>query len=154
MEYSKEVYCAESYLPSWCVVGAASVRVSNELGAGRPDPARLAAKCAMAVAVTLMTCIAVILLSLHSILPFILTSDPLVVRGTQQVLPILAALLIGDGLNAVLAGVIRGCGRQAIGNPPCHACCMPDVHQNMADCHAMSAHAAPITPSMSRSNYL
>ena len=76
----------------------------------------------MAVALTLMACIAVILISLHNVLPLILTSDPLVVQGVQQVLPIVAVLLIGDGLNAVLAGVIRGCGRQATGvchHPPC-----------------------------------
>ena len=91
------------------------MRVSNELGAGQPLPAALAAKCAMALALGLMSCIAVILISLHNVLPLILTSDPLVVRGTQQVLPIVAVLLIGDGLNAVLAGVIRGCGRQATG---------------------------------------
>lgn len=79
----------------------------------------------MAVALTLMACIAVILTSLHNVLPLILTSDPLVVQGVQQVLPIVAVLLIGDGLNAVLAGVIRGCGRQATGVWDHSACFHP-----------------------------
>ncbi|DBA93746.1 hypothetical protein WJX82_004690 [Trebouxia sp. C0006] len=97
------------------LAGAASVRVSNELGAGRPAAARLAAQSAAVLALTLMAGCAVLLASLHRVLPLIITSDPAVVEGTQRVVPIVAYMLIGDGVNAVLAGVVRGCGQQAKG---------------------------------------
>ena len=101
------------------VAGAASVRVSNELGAGRPAAARLAAQSAAVLALTLMAGCAVLLASLHRVLPLIITSDPAVIEGTQRVVPIVAYMLIGDGVNAVLAGVVRGCGQQAKGVHPC-----------------------------------
>ena len=101
--------------------GAASVRVSNELGAGRPAAARLAAQSAAVLALTLMACIAVLLAALHRVLPLIITSDPAVIDGTQRVVPIVAYMLIGDGVNAVLAGVVRGCGQQVKGvHVTCH----------------------------------
>jgi len=34
---------------------------------------------------------------------------------TAQATPMLAASLVGEGANTVLAGVLRGCGRQKIG---------------------------------------
>jgi Na+-driven multidrug efflux pump len=34
---------------------------------------------------------------------------------TSQAVPMLAVSLIGEGANTVLAGVLRGCGRQKIG---------------------------------------
>ncbi|DBA65942.1 TPA: hypothetical protein ACH3X2_002966 [Trebouxia sp. C0005] len=97
------------------LAGAASVRVSNELGANRPAAARLAAQSAAVLALTLMAGCAVLLASLHRVLPLIITSDPAVIEGTQRVVPIVAYMLIGDGVNAVLAGVVRGCGQQAKG---------------------------------------
>lgn len=97
------------------LAGAASVRVSNELGAGRPAAARLAAQSVAVLALSLMAGIAVLLASLHRLLPLVITSDPAVIDGTQHVIPIVAYMLIGDGMNAVLAGVVRGCGQQAKG---------------------------------------
>lgn len=108
------------------VAGAASVRVSNELGANRPAAARLAAQSAAVLALTLMAGCAVLLASLHRVLPLIITSDPAVIEGTQRVVPIVAYMLIGDGVNAVLAGVVRGCGQQAKGVHPCIAMLFPD----------------------------
>lgn len=95
--------------------GAASVRVSNELGAGRPAAARLAAQSVAVLALTLMAAIAVLLASLHRVLPLVITSDPAVLDGTQRVIPIVAYMMIGDGMNACMSGVVRGCGQQAKG---------------------------------------
>mmetsp|Transcript_36261 Transcript_36261/g.107068 ORF Transcript_36261/g.107068 Transcript_36261/m.107068 type:complete len:165 (-) Transcript_36261:27-521(-) len=41
--------------------------------------------------------------------------DPEVVQLTSQAVPMLAVSLVGEGANTVLAGVLRGCGRQKIG---------------------------------------
>lgn len=38
-----------------------------------------------------------------------------VVRAAGRVFPLLAAALPGDGMNAVLGGVLRGAGRQTLG---------------------------------------
>ena len=95
--------------------GAASVRVSNELGAGRPAAARLAAQSVAVLALSLMAGIAILLASLHRVLPLVITSDPAVIDGTQRVIPIVAYMLIGDGMNACMSGVVRGCGQQAKG---------------------------------------
>ena len=95
--------------------GAASVRVSNELGAGQPAAARLAAQSVAVLALSLMAGIAVLLASLHRVLPLVITSDPAVIDGTQRVIPIVAYMLIGDGMNACMSGVVRGCGQQAKG---------------------------------------
>lgn len=95
--------------------GAASVRVSNELGAGRPAAARLAAQSVAVLALSLMAGIAILLAALHRLLPLVITSDPAVIYGTQRVIPIVAYMLIGDGMNACMSGVVRGCGQQAKG---------------------------------------
>lgn len=115
--------------------GAASVRVSNELGAGRPVAARLAAQSAAVLALSLMAFIAVLLALLHRVLPLIITSDPDVIDGTQRVVPIVAYMLIGDGVNAVLAGVVRGCGQQVKGM---HCSLLTAIQQ--VHCVAFAAH--------------
>lgn len=40
---------------------------------------------------------------------------PQVIRLTSFAVPALAISLVGEGANTVLAGVLRGCGRQKIG---------------------------------------
>ena len=62
-----------------------------------------------------MAGIAVLLASLHRVLPLVITSDPAVIDGTQRVVPIVAFMLIGDGMNACMSGVVRGCGQQVKG---------------------------------------
>ena len=89
--------------------------MSNELGAGRPAAARLAAQSVAVLALSLMAGIAVLLASLHRVLPLVITSDPAVIDGTQRVVPIVAYMLIGDGMNACMSGVVRGCGQQVKG---------------------------------------
>ncbi|KAF8695482.1 hypothetical protein HU200_037450 [Digitaria exilis] len=70
-----------------------STRVSNELGAGQPHTARLAAR-----VVVCMT-----------------FSEKEVVTYIARMLPVLAVSFFVDGLNGSLSGVITGCGKQKIG---------------------------------------
>jgi Na+-driven multidrug efflux pump len=42
-------------------------------------------------------------------------SDPAVVSRCLGVLPALSCLVVLDGANAALSGVLRGCGRQKLG---------------------------------------
>ena len=88
--------------------GAASTRVSNMLGEGRPDAARLAALIA-----TLLTLVAsggivtAVLLSRQQ-LGHVFSTDAAVIALGASVLPILGAALLGDGANGVLAGAVAG----------------------------------------------
>jgi MATE family multidrug resistance protein len=62
-----------------------------------------------------MIIFALVLMLTRDWLGIIFSSDPEVVRLTSFAVPTLALSLIGEGANTVLAGVLRGCGRQNIG---------------------------------------
>lgn len=85
--------------------GAVSTRVSNALGEGRPDAARIAALTA-----TLLTLVAsgivvtAVLLTRHQ-LGHIFSTDAAVIALGASVLPIVGACVLGDFANEVLAGV-------------------------------------------------
>lgn len=84
------------------------MRVSNSLGAGRPRSARRAT----AVSLLLTCCLeaaagGVTVLTRHS-LPYLFTDVSAVVELTAGLLPIFALSLPGDGVNAVLQGLLRG----------------------------------------------
>ncbi|GAX82606.1 hypothetical protein CEUSTIGMA_g10032.t1 [Chlamydomonas eustigma] len=95
--------------------GAASTRVGNELGAGRPRMAWLNTQVSVLMGTTSMIFFAALLLVFRNQLGMLFTSDPEVIMLTSQATPMLAASLVGEGANTVLAGVLRGCGRQKIG---------------------------------------
>ncbi|CAM6117234.1 unnamed protein product [Calypogeia fissa] len=101
-------------IPLGCCV-AASIRVSNELGANRPDKAKLAANVALSLAM-LDGCIVfvAIMLSRH-FLGHAFTNVEGVLDYVAEVTPFLACLTFMDAVQYVGSGVIRGCGRQAIG---------------------------------------
>ncbi|KAF8779271.1 hypothetical protein HU200_002952 [Digitaria exilis] len=72
---------------------AISTRVSNELGAGRPQAARLAVRVVL----------------------FLAVSDGEVVRYVARMMLVIAVTIFFDGIMTVLSGVARGCGWQRIG---------------------------------------
>ena len=87
-----------------CCAGAASTRVSNELGAGCPLAAKKAALVASLLALCLMTGFAAMVFAGRWGIAAILTSDTEVQKAVAAVLPILALAIIGDGQNACLSG--------------------------------------------------
>lgn len=95
--------------------GAASTRVGNELGAGRPRLAWLNTQVSVLLGTVSMIVFAAVLMLFRFELGALFSSDPEVVLLTAQAVPMLAVSLIGEGANTVLAGVLRGCGRQRIG---------------------------------------
>lgn len=94
---------------------AVNTCVSNALGSGRGARAsRVAAAgitCALAVQATLATGLS---LGGRNLITLI-TSDPGVAALAAQTLPVLSVLVFFDGINAVLSGVLRGSGEQAVG---------------------------------------
>ncbi|PWZ55133.1 Protein DETOXIFICATION 16 [Zea mays] len=94
---------------------SASTRVSNELGAGQPEAARLAARVVVCMTLCGGVVLAAIMILLRNIWGYAYSSEEDVVAYIARMLPILAVSFFVDGLNGSLSGVIIGCGKQKIG---------------------------------------
>ncbi|KAL6562242.1 Protein DETOXIFICATION 37 [Orobanche gracilis] len=92
---------------------AASVRVSNEIGAGHPKSA------AFSVVVVTFVCFAVaaaeaaIVLSQRHVISYVFTGGETVAEAVSELCPFLAVTLLLNGVQPVLSGVAVGCGWQA-----------------------------------------
>ncbi|XP_021292586.1 protein DETOXIFICATION 16-like [Herrania umbratica] len=94
---------------------AVSTRVSNELGAGKPQAARLAVKIVVLLAVSEGLSLSIIAVALRGTLGYLYTNEEEVVRYLASVMPVLALSNFMDGIQGVLSGTARGCGWQKIG---------------------------------------
>ncbi|KAG8638767.1 hypothetical protein MANES_14G060800v8 [Manihot esculenta] len=94
---------------------AVSTRVSNELGAGRPDAACLAVRIVIFLAVAESLSLGLALVAARNVWGFLYTNEKEVVRYLASVLPVLALSNFMDGMQAVLSGTARGCGWQKLG---------------------------------------
>jgi MATE family multidrug resistance protein len=92
-----------------------SARVGNFLGAGRPLAARRAARVGAAAAAASQGALAAAALAARRSLGFAFTADPAVAAAAAPVVAVMAVCMVGDGVNAVLGGALRGAGRQALG---------------------------------------
>ncbi|KFK36328.1 hypothetical protein AALP_AA4G108600, partial [Arabis alpina] len=95
--------------------GAASTRVSNELGAGNPNMAKLAVRVVISIAIVESILVGSVLILIRKIWGFAYSSDPQVVTYVASMFPILALGHCLDSFQTVLSGVARGCGWQKIG---------------------------------------
>lgn len=94
---------------------AVSIRVSNELGAGRPEAARLATRVVMLIAFSLGISEGLVMVLARNLLGYAYSNEKEVAMYTARLMPILAVSTLFDCLQCVLSGVVRGCGRQKIG---------------------------------------
>ncbi|XP_074566876.1 protein DETOXIFICATION 40-like [Curcuma longa] len=92
---------------------AASVRVSNELGAGNPKSAAFSVVVVTAMSFILSVIMAIIVLALRDYLGYAFTGGETVGRAVSDLCPLLAAAIILNGIQPVLSGVAVGCGWQA-----------------------------------------
>ncbi|KAI3836137.1 hypothetical protein MKX03_028116, partial [Papaver bracteatum] len=95
--------------------GAVSTRVSNELGAGHPDAARLAVQVVFVLAATEGILIGIIMVLIRHIWGSVFSNEKEVVDYVALMMPILAVSNFLSGLQVVLSGTVRGCGWQKIG---------------------------------------
>ncbi|KAI3942840.1 hypothetical protein MKW92_049249 [Papaver armeniacum] len=99
-----------------CGISAAlSTRVSNELGAGRPQAARLAVCSVMIIALIELVILSVGLFACRNIMGYAYSNDKEVVDYVTDMVPLICLSVIMDSLQGVLSGVARGCGWQHIG---------------------------------------
>ncbi|MQM07075.1 hypothetical protein Taro_039910 [Colocasia esculenta] len=94
---------------------AVSTRVSNELGAGHPQAARLAVIVVVCMAVAEGFLVAVVTVLVRGIWGYLYSSEEEVVKYVTIMLPVIATSNFMDGIQCVLSGALRGCGRQKIG---------------------------------------
>uniref|UniRef100_A0A0E0JJB1 Protein DETOXIFICATION n=1 Tax=Oryza punctata TaxID=4537 RepID=A0A0E0JJB1_ORYPU len=94
---------------------AASVRVSNELGAGNPKGARLVVGVALSVILCSAVLVSVTLLALRHFIGIAFSNEEEVINYVTRMVPVLSISVITDSLQGVLSGVSRGCGWQHLG---------------------------------------
>jgi MATE family multidrug resistance protein len=90
---------------------AATTRVGNLIGEGRPRRAQTAAWISLAMGASVMTLSAVAFVTCRHLLPRIYTDDGTVIGLAAGILPIAAAFQVFDGTQVVGTGVLRGMGR-------------------------------------------
>ncbi|XP_019707049.1 protein DETOXIFICATION 12 isoform X2 [Elaeis guineensis] len=94
---------------------AASTRVSNELGAGNPQRARLAVRVVMFIAVTEAILVSGTVFALRPILGYAYSNEEEVINYVKEMVPLVCVSVTTDSLQGVLSGIARGCGWQHIG---------------------------------------
>nr|CAD1841091.1 unnamed protein product [Ananas comosus var. bracteatus] len=105
-------------ISGWCVHdlgrfnAAASVRVSNELGAGNPKSAAFSVLVVTVLSSIISVILAIVILCLRNYISYIFTEGETVARAVSDLCPLLAVTLILNGIQPVLSGVAVGCGWQ------------------------------------------
>ncbi|KAG2584340.1 hypothetical protein PVAP13_6KG369800, partial [Panicum virgatum] len=90
-------------------------RVSNELGAGRPQAARLAAWVVVLLALMVAAIGGLVMVLVRNLWGYAYSSDERVIKYIARMLPLLAVSFLFDCVQVCFQGAIRGYGRQKIG---------------------------------------
>ncbi|XP_024021600.1 protein DETOXIFICATION 14 [Morus notabilis] len=94
---------------------AVSTRVSNELGAGNAQAARIATFVAILLTIIETSIISTSLFASRRVFGYCFSNEEKVVDLVKAMAPLVCVSVILDGLQGVLSGVARGCGWQHIG---------------------------------------
>uniref|UniRef100_M8BTE3 Protein TRANSPARENT TESTA 12 n=1 Tax=Aegilops tauschii TaxID=37682 RepID=M8BTE3_AEGTA len=92
-----------------------STRVSNELGAGHPEAAKLATRVVMYMALSVGLVLALTMVLLRNVWGYLYSNEQEIVTYISRMLPILGISYLIDGLHSSLSGVLTGSGKQNIG---------------------------------------
>uniref|UniRef100_M1CZZ5 Protein DETOXIFICATION n=2 Tax=Solanum tuberosum TaxID=4113 RepID=M1CZZ5_SOLTU len=95
--------------------GAVSTRVSNQLGAGNPQGARLSAVSVMLIAAAESILVGTTVFACRNVFGYIFSNEKEVVDYVANIAPLLCLSVIIDSFQGTLSGVARGCGWQHIG---------------------------------------
>ncbi|KAM3336060.1 hypothetical protein ACQJBY_030189 [Aegilops geniculata] len=91
---------------------AASVRVSNELGAGNPKSAFFSVWVVTVLSAIIAVVLAVVIMCFRNYISYIFTEGERVSDAVADLCPLLAITIILNGIQPVLSGVAVGCGWQ------------------------------------------
>ncbi|KAL3501810.1 hypothetical protein ACH5RR_036259 [Cinchona calisaya] len=103
------------YAIPYGLAAAVSTRVSNELGAGNPEGARVSVIGIMLLAVMEVIIVDTALFAGRHVFGYVFSSDKEVVRYVTTMAPFVCLSVFLDSLQGTLSGVARGCGWQHIG---------------------------------------
>ncbi|KAG0580689.1 hypothetical protein KC19_4G191800 [Ceratodon purpureus] len=106
---------ALSNMTSLALGVATSVRVSNELGAGKPHAARSVVAVSLVLGLVNGSIMASLIYSLRNVWGWGFTNDAEVVQQVAHIVPYLSGLAIIYAIQAILSGVVRGIGWQRAG---------------------------------------
>ncbi|KAK8529543.1 hypothetical protein V6N13_102453 [Hibiscus sabdariffa] len=106
---------ATLYSIPYGLAAAASTRVSNELGAGKPQAARVAVYAAVALTVLETLVVSGTLFASRSVFGYVYSNEKEVVDYVTTMAPLVCVSVILDSLQGVLSGIARGCGWQHVG---------------------------------------
>ncbi|XP_049384142.1 protein DETOXIFICATION 14-like isoform X2 [Solanum stenotomum] len=93
----------------------AGVRISNELGAGNPEAARMSVLSVTVLGMAEAIVASIILLCSCHVLGYAFSNEKEVVYYLRDMTPLLCLLIATDCIQAVLSGVARGSGWQHLG---------------------------------------
>ncbi|XP_015061714.1 protein DETOXIFICATION 41 [Solanum pennellii] len=96
------------------LAAAASVRVSNELGAGHPRVAKMSIIVVNMTSIMFSTIICIIVLIFRVGLSKLFTSESEVIEAVSHLTPLLAISVWLNGIQPILSGVAVGSGWQAV----------------------------------------
>ncbi|KAK3409409.1 hypothetical protein EUGRSUZ_J01528 [Eucalyptus grandis] len=94
---------------------AASTRVSNELGAGKPNRARVAVLAILSLAIIEAVIVGTTLFCCRHVLGYAYSNEKQVVHYIGVMTSLICLSIFMDSIQAVLSGVARGSGWQRIG---------------------------------------
>ncbi|XP_038723021.1 protein DETOXIFICATION 12-like isoform X2 [Tripterygium wilfordii] len=103
------------YMIPYGLGGAASTRISNELGAGHPKSARIVVYAMMFLAIVETTIVSSTIFASRHVFGYTFSDEKEVVDYVTVMSPLICISIILDSLQGVLSGVARGCGWQDIG---------------------------------------
>ncbi|XP_019173066.1 PREDICTED: protein DETOXIFICATION 14-like [Ipomoea nil] len=103
------------YFIPFSIGAAASTRVSNELGAGNSEAARIAVLAVLVLTLLESVVANTALLCSSRVLGFAFSNEKEVVDYIGAMVPFVCLLVLTDCIQGVLSGVVRGNGRQRSG---------------------------------------
>uniref|UniRef100_A0A7N0UWE9 Protein DETOXIFICATION n=1 Tax=Kalanchoe fedtschenkoi TaxID=63787 RepID=A0A7N0UWE9_KALFE len=103
------------FLVSYGFGAAISTRVSNELGAGNPRAVRLAVFVVLGIYIVVGLMSSLVLVATWRVIGYAYTNDREVVAALAIMMLILSASNFLDGIQCILSGIVRGCGKQKMG---------------------------------------
>lgn len=81
-----------------------STRVSNELGAGRPQAARLAARVVVFLSILVAVAVGLVMVLVRNLWGYAYSNDERVAKYIARMMLLLAVSFLFDSINGVLSG--------------------------------------------------
>ncbi|GMI74913.1 hypothetical protein like AT1G15170 [Hibiscus trionum] len=97
------------------LAAAASTRVANELGAGKPQEARIVVYAAVALTVLETLIVSGTLFASRRVFGYVYSNEKEVVDYVTTMAPLVCVFVILGSIQVVLSGIARGCGWQHVG---------------------------------------